>query len=335
MNLFRIEGLAFAYGDRTVLDIPDLDIEEEGIVCLTGANGSGKSTLLDLLSGLTPPTAGKILYRGQAFSPSDRNFQERSRSEMGICMQSPYLFRTTVEKNVSYGLTARGFRGPEKDRRTEKALAEVGLEGFGKRPWHALSGGEIQRVALARALVLEPRVLLLDEPMANVDSATRVLLEKVLENLIRLKGITVILSTHDADQALRLGSRIVTLHEGKVVEGGLENVFHGILKEGEDGWVFDTGRSRLFVLPQKGDARTAIVPPEAIILSLDPKETSARNVLKGAITGIRMRNGSVDVAVRAGEEFTSRITPASLEKLGLRLGMEVCLLIKAGAVRVL
>jgi molybdopterin-binding protein len=170
--------------------------------------------------------------------------------------------------------------------------------------------------------------------MANVDAATRLLLERILENLTRSKEITIILSTHDVDQALRLGQQIITLHEGNIVEGGLENIFHGSLREVDDGWVFDTGRTRFAVLPQREDARTAIIPPEAILLSLDPKSTSARNVLWGKISGIRMRNGAVDVTIDAGEEFTSRITEKSLKELGLQLGMEIYLLIKAGAIRV-
>lgn len=335
MSLFRIENLTYRYGDNTApaLDIPHLVIEEGGIVCLTGANGSGKSTLLSLLAGLLRPTSGRIHYRGDDLTGGPRNLLERMRLDMGVCLQSPYLFRTTVEKNVAFGLTARGVQGVKKTRRTESALRDVGLKDFGKRPYHALSGGEIQRVALARALALDPRVLLLDEPMANVDAATRLLLERILEKLIRTRGITIIISTHDVDQALRLGRHIITLHEGHVVESGLENIFHGSVRKARDGWYFDTGLCRFFVPHQKEDARTAIIPPETILLSLDPMETSARNVLRGKVTGIRMRSGSVEVAVRAGEEFRSRITETSLERLGLRLGMDLYLLIKAEAVR--
>lgn len=335
MSLFRIENLLFRYGSRAALDIPELAIEEGGMVCLTGANGSGKSTLLSLMAGLVQPSSGRILYRGKDLSSLDQDIRGNVRAEMGVCLQSPYLFRTTVEGNVSYGLSARGVKGPERERRVEQALEDVGLGGFGSRRHHALSGGEIQRVALARALVLEPRVLLLDEPMANVDAATRTLLERALENSIRSHGITVILSTHDVDQALRLGTRIVTLHQGTVVEGGLENIFHGAVVKREDGWVFKTGLCELVVPSGREDARTAVVPPEAVILSLEATITSARNVLKGTVTGVRMRNGSVEVTVNAGEEFTSRITPASLERLGLRLGMELYLFIKAEAVRLL
>jgi len=333
MSLFKAENLIFRYGDRTVLDIPQLVIEEGGMVCLTGANGSGKSTLLHLLSGLLQPTAGKILYRGTDLAQSSPDLKERMRRELGVCLQSPYLFRTSVECNVSFGLAVRGIKGPDRNDRVEKALRDVGLKDFGKRRYHALSGGEIQRVALARALALEPRVLLLDEPMANVDSATRVLLERILESLIGSGNITIIFSTHDVDQALRLGNRIINLHEGRLVESGLENIFHGSLQETGEDWIFTTGLCELVVSPGREDARTAIIPPESIILSRDPTVTSARNVIKGTVTGVRMRNGSVEIKVNAGEEFTSRITQASLEKLGCRLGQELYLLIKAEAVK--
>ncbi len=333
MSLFELEDLTCRYGDTIALDIPHLAIEEGGIICLTGANGSGKSTLLSLLAGLLDPVTGQVLYRGMVLSKAPQDLKDEVRREMGICLQSPYLFRTTVEGNVSYGLSIRGISGPRKALMAEKALNEVGLEGFGKRKSHALSGGEAQRVALARALVLEPRVLLLDEPMANVDASTRVLLEKVLGELIRERGITVILSTHDADQALRLGDRIVSLHDGRVVESGMENIYHGTLHQEEDRWVFDTGLCRFPVSNQEGNPRTAMVPPEAIILSLGVPETSARNIFKGKVTGIRMRNGSVEVAIDAGETFISRITQVSLERLGVRLGMEIYVVFKSEAVR--
>ena len=333
MSLFQVENLTFRYGDLDVLDVENLVVEEGGIVCLTGANGSGKSTLLHIFAGLLYPTEGKVLYReiDMARAPSD--LQDSVRREMGICLQSPYLFRTTVERNVSYGLTLRGIRGPEAQERTREALHDVGLDGLEKRRANALSGGEVQRVALARALALQPRVLLLDEPMANVDAGTKNLLEKTLEGLIRSRGITIVLSTHDLDQAMRLGRQIVTLHEGRIVAGGLENIYHGTLKQIGQNWVFDTGLARFVVNPSSRDARTAIIPPESILLSLDAPSTSARNVLRGEVTGIRTRNGSVEVVVDAGEEILSRITENSLEKLDLKLGKDVCLLIKAEAIR--
>ena len=333
MSLYQLENLTCRYGDSVVLDIPHLVIEEGGVICLTGSNGSGKSTLLYLLAGLLRPSSGQVLYRGKVLSNDSEDLRDEVRREMGICLQSPYLFRTTVEGNVSYGLSVRGIQGPEKALRTENALHDVGLEGFGKRRSHALSGGETQRVALARALVLEPRVLLLDEPMANVDTATRILLERTLGELTRAREITAIFSTHDPDQALRLGNHIITLHDGRIVEGGMENTYHGIGRRDEDGWVFDTGLCRFPVPAQKGTPRTAIVPPEAIILSLGVPETSARNVFKGKVTGIRTRNGSVEVTVDAGEIFISRVTHVSLERLGISLGMDIYVVFKSEAVR--
>jgi molybdopterin-binding protein len=333
MNLFQLETVHFQYGEHTVLEIPHLVIEEGGIVCLTGANGSGKTTLLNLLAGLMQPSGGRILYRGMDLSRTPADLKDRIRREMGVCLQSPYLFRTTVEGNVTFGLTARGIKGRERFERVEEALRDVGLDGFAKRRYHALSGGEVQRVALARALAIKPRVLLLDEPMANVDAASRTLLERILEKLASSRGITIVFVTHDVDQALRLGRQVITLHEGHIVDSGLENIFHGTVREKEGRLVFDTGLTSFTVLHPRKDARTAIVPSEAILLSLDPKSTSARNVLTGKICGIRMRNGSVEVIVDTGEEFVSRITEESLKNLGLHLGMEIHFLIKAGAIK--
>jgi tungstate transport system ATP-binding protein len=333
MSLFELEDTTYRYGETVALDIPHLVIEEGGIVCLTGANGSGKSTLLHLLGGLLDPTSGHVIYRGMVLSRAPRDLKDEVRREMGICLQSPYLFRGSVQGNVSYGLSIRGIRGSRKALLAEKALGEVGLEGFGKRKSHALSGGESQRVALARALVLEPRVLLLDEPMANVDAATKILLERTLKELNRVRGLTVILSTHDTAQALSLGDRIVSLHDGRIMESGMENIFHGSLSKEGNRSTFDTGSCELIVASTREEARTAIISPDAIILSPEPVRTSARNVLRGTVTGIRMRNGSVEVLLDAGEEFVSRITEGSMKKLGLHLGTELYLLIKAEAIK--
>jgi tungstate transport system ATP-binding protein len=333
MSLFKLEKVQFQYGEHNVLDIPKLTIEEERIVCLTGTNGSGKSTLLNMLAGLLPPSSGRILYRNVDLSKAHADTRDRIRKDLGVCLQSPYLFHATAEWNVMYGLAARGVKGRDKSARAEEALQYVGLGGFGNRRYNALSGGEIQRVALARALAADPRVLLLDEPMANVDNATRILLERLLKDLAGSRKKTIILSTHDTDQARRLGQQIITLHEGRIEEGGQGNIFQGNLGKEGDNWIFDTGLVQLRVLPLKDDARTAVIPPEAVLLSLEPMAANAGNVLYGKVTGLRMRDGAVEVTIDAGEEFTSRITGESLKKLGLKLGVEVHLFIEAKAIK--
>jgi ABC-type Fe3+/spermidine/putrescine transport system ATPase subunit len=188
LNLYRLENLRFAFGEKVVLHIPELTIEERQITALTGPNGSGKTNLLMLLGALLQPASGRILYGGRALDTFQGTHIALLRREIGLLLQAPYLFRTTVERNVAYGLAVRGIPRRQRADRVREALRWVGLEGFEARPHDALSGGEAQRVALARALVTGPRVLLLDEPLANVDTVSRAVIEQVLVDENRQRG---------------------------------------------------------------------------------------------------------------------------------------------------
>lgn len=333
MNLFTIENLRVQLGGRTVLDIPSLQVPEGRIVALTGPNGSGKTTLLQVLAGLLEPAKGSVRYRDGDLLSRESAFKETTRKGLGIVLQSPYLFKTTVLGNVCYGLIKRGMSRPQAAERAKKALDLVGLGGLAKRPHTALSGGEAQRVALARALVLQPEVLLLDEPFANVDAASRSVIERVLLQENSYGKTSVIFTTHDLEQAYRMADTVVTLFEGRVHEGSMENLFHGRVKVQDPGPVFDTGRIEIAIPADRIHVLTAAVPPESILVSLEPVATSARNSLRGRITAVRERNGTVDVVVDVGEMLMARITKGSYEEMGLRLGQGVYLIFKAEAVR--
>ncbi|MDF1527226.1 MAG: ATP-binding cassette domain-containing protein [bacterium] len=333
MNLFTIENLKMELGGREVLNIPGLEVPDGKIVALTGPNGSGKSSFLQILGGLMQPTRGNIRYRDQDLFSQTTAAQDRMRRELGMILQSPYLFKTTVLGNVCYGLTRRGVSRKEAAQKAEAALELVGLGGFGKRPHLALSGGEAQRVALARALVLEPRALLLDEPFANVDAVSRSVIERVLLQENRNQKTSVIFTTHDLDQAYRMADTVVTLFEGRVHKGSMENLFHGLVRHTPDGPVFDTGSIVVAVHAGHEKALTAAIPPESILVSLTPISTSARNILPGRITAARERNGTVDVTVDTGDILIARLTRRSYVEMGLDLGGKVYLVFKAEAVK--
>jgi tungstate transport system ATP-binding protein len=182
---------------------------------LTGANGAGKSTLLNLLAFLVPPTSGEILYAGERVEWKNGS-AETLRRKVTLLHQSPYLFGGTVHDNVAFGLAARGIRGEERRRIVGRALSAVSLQEFGDRKARELSGGETQRVAMARALALSPEVLLLDEPLANIDRETSMLLETVIASL-PARGTTVILVTHDPDHRKRLNGEMIVLEKGRIV----------------------------------------------------------------------------------------------------------------------
>src|SRR5512140_2858784 len=212
--MYRLDSIRKCYGSNVALDIEGLTIAEGRLYTLTGANGAGKSTLLNVLAFLEPPTSGEIFYAGKRVD-WDPGSTEECRRKVTLLHHSPYLFGGTVHDNVAFGLKARGIHGEEQQRRVDKALADVGLQGFRDRKARELSGGEAQRVAMARALVLDPEVLLLDEPLANIDRETTGLLETVIASL-PARGTTVVLTTHDPEQPGRLRGESIVLEGGKV-----------------------------------------------------------------------------------------------------------------------
>jgi tungstate transport system ATP-binding protein len=213
--MYRLQSIRKCYGSNVALDIEELTIAEGRLYTLTGANGAGKSTLLSILAFLSPPTSGEIFYAGERV---DRNHGpvEEYRRKVTLLHQSPYLFGGSVHDNVAFGLKVRGILGAEQRRIVDRALDGVGLQGFRDRKARELSGGEAQRVAMARALALNPEVLLLDEPLANIDRETTCLLETVIASL-PARGTTVVMTTHDPDHPGRLNGESIFLEGGRHV----------------------------------------------------------------------------------------------------------------------
>mgnify|MGYP001312205948 FL=1 len=213
--MYRLQSIRKCYGSNVALDIEELTIAEGRLYTLTGANGAGKSTLLSILAFLAPPTSGEIFYAGKRVD-RDHGSVEEYRRKVTLLHQSPYLFGGSVDDNVAFGLKVRGIRGEEQRRRIDEALDVVGLRGFRDRKARELSGGEAQRVAMARALALKPEVLLLDEPLANIDRETTGLLEAVIASL-PAQGTTVVMTTHDPDHPGRLNGESIFLEGGRHV----------------------------------------------------------------------------------------------------------------------
>lgn len=212
--LYHLQGIRHRYGDRTVLALANLEIGTGEALALIGPSGAGKSTLLRLLNFLEAPSEGTIRFDGRPVSAPPPLDVLRS---VTMVFQRPLLLDGTVNQNVAYGLRLRGRRD---DRRVAAALEQVGLARLGRARAHSLSGGEMQRVALARALVIEPRVLLLDEPTANLDPANVAIVEGAVRKLLNTGSTTVVLATHNLYQARRLASRAALLLDGGLVEVG-------------------------------------------------------------------------------------------------------------------
>ena len=213
--MYRLQSIRKRYGSNVALDVEELTIAEGRLYTLTGANGAGKSTLLSILAFLTPPTSGEIFYAGKRVDWNHGSVEEYRR-KVTLLHQSPYLFVGSVHDNVAFGLKVRGIPGEEQRRIVDRALDGVGLQGFRDRKARELSGGEAQRVAMARALALNPEVLLLDEPLANIDRETAGLLETVIASL-PARGTTVVMTTHDPDHPGRRNGESIHLEGGRHV----------------------------------------------------------------------------------------------------------------------
>lgn len=213
--IYRLLNVHKEYGDRSVLQVDELEIYRGEVFALVGPSGAGKSTLLRLLNFLEPPTQGAILFGDIEFSPT-REVPVELRRMVTTVFQNPMLLNRSVWANVHYGLKLRGLRDSSFNIRG--ALEKVGMLEFSEKRARTLSGGEAQRVALARAIVLQPEVLLLDEPTANLDPYNIGVIEETVSKLNQEQGTTVVLVTHNVFQARRLAHRVALMLEGRVVE---------------------------------------------------------------------------------------------------------------------
>ena len=202
---------------RLLLDRISLALDEGTVTAILGRSGSGKTTLLRTVNRIIEPTAGTVLVNGDSVRDADLIALRRG---IGYVIQETGLFpHFTVERNVALVLEAQGRPREERVRRSRELLAAVGMEPdtFASRYPHQLSGGQRQRVGLARALAADPSILLMDEPFGALDPLTRAEMQDMLRSLLQRLHKTVLLVTHDLDEALYLGDRIVLLHEGIVV----------------------------------------------------------------------------------------------------------------------
>lgn len=211
-----LNGVSYAFGANPVLNQIDLHIDAGSVVALLGPSGCGKSTLLRLLAGLTHPAQGEIHFGDRLVAKAGWSLPPEAR-DIGMVFQDYALWpHMTVAQNVAFPLKMRNVRRQECDSRVAQALARVGLSELADRKPAGLSGGQQQRVALARAIVAEPRVLLFDEPLSNLDSELRESLCLEMATLLRQLGTTAVYVTHDRREAEILADRIVHLSAGSV-----------------------------------------------------------------------------------------------------------------------
>ena len=216
MGFLELQGLTKRYDGVPVVSDLSLTVAEGEFVCLLGPSGCGKTTILQMVAGFVEPTAGRILLSG-----TDITAVKPNRRGLGIVFQSYALFpHMTVSQNVAFGLEMRKVDPTARQRRVERALELVHLGAMGGRYPRELSGGQRQRVALARALVIEPPVLLLDEPLGALDAKLREEMQIELRALQHQVGITTIMVTHDQAEAMTLADRVVLMNKGRIEQIG-------------------------------------------------------------------------------------------------------------------
>jgi len=327
--LFSLRDLTVSFDRGPVLTVDSLDIEEGQITVMVGENGSGKTTLLRVLNGLLKPSSGSVLYRGE---PLSGDGAQRIRRESVLVHQSPLMIRGTVFQNVAYGLKVRGlYKGRERERIAE-TLSLVGMEGSERRRAAALSGGEKQRVAIARALAIDPRVLFLDEPTANIDPESRRAIEGVVRKAAQ-SGATVIMSSHDLEFAYRLCDRLVPIEAGRVA-ACRENILRGsVTGTDEQFTLFRTGSVVLKCPARAGDFVAAAIPLDDVIISRAQISSSARNQFRGTVLRVEKEGSLLRVTLDCGFLLQAHVTPTAAGELSIRTGGMFFTTFKASAVR--
>lgn len=232
--IYRIYDLQKKFNKRTVLDIKSLNIPKGQITSLIGPSGSGKSTLLHILNQIEPPSAGTIEFDGYTY-PDNGSIDISIRRQMAMVFQKPVVFNNNVFENIAYGLKIRRIPKASIKDIVEEISETVGLKDVLKQNARTLSGGEAQRVALARALILKPKVLFMDEATTNLDPANVIMIEDMVKYANLNYKTSIIVATHNMNQAKRLSNQFIFLLNGNLIECGetkkiLENSVNKITK---------------------------------------------------------------------------------------------------------
>ena len=212
----RLCAVTVRYGDRLVLDVREFAVAPGEVVAIMGPNGAGKSTLLHVAALLQRPATGAVWIGGERATPRSTR---RLRRRTAMVMQDPLLFAVSVLANAASGLRFRGVRRREAERRAQQWLAQFGVDHLARHNARTLSGGEAQRVSLARAFAVEPALLLLDEPFAALDPATRDALQPELADRLRETRTAAVIVTHDAADTRVLADRLLVLTDGSIAQG--------------------------------------------------------------------------------------------------------------------
>ena len=331
---YHLKNIYHCYGKIKVLDINELRIKQGSITGLMGPNGSGKSTLLKILAFAQRPTHGQIFYQERQEHP----FSQRIRSKVTLLTQKPYLLKRTVFENIAYGLKIKQKNKLLKDAdslddRVKKALLNVGLDfkEFGHRQWHELSGGEAQRVAMAARLILKPEVLLLDEPIASVDTKSAKLIRTASLNAQKEWGATLVIASHDLHWLYSISDKQLSMFKGKLFSTGVENVIEGPFEEHDKNiYIKKLNDGQIIKLPLPAStACNAIIKKKKIFIDLEKQQGNDNlNQLSGQIASMMLeeKTSLILTTVTVHDiSFVVRLNPDKITELELYPGKKVIL----------
>jgi len=296
MSSVRLDTVSKRYGDHVAVRDFSLEIAEGEFLVLLGPSGCGKTTTLRMIAGFVEPSGGRIFF-------GERDVTELPpyRRNTGLVFQGYALFpHLSVFENVAFGLRMRKLDRAEVDRRVQEALRLVRLEGLGERMPRQLSGGQQQRVALARALVIEPEILLLDEPLSNLDAKLRNEVRVEIRQLQRRLGLTTVMVTHDQEEALSVADRLAVMKDGEVQQIGSQRQLYNAPR---NGFVADfIGRSNFFAGALTAPARFRTESGLEIAV---PGTASGERLLAVRPERIRLGGANGANAFRGTVEFVS------------------------------
>jgi tungstate transport system ATP-binding protein len=303
--LYRLQGIQRHHGKRTVLDIDALSISGQRIYTLIGPNGAGKTSLLKILAFLDLPSSGILECMNRVVPRSEKHLHH-FRQDVVLLDQSPIMFTGSVYQNIEFGLKVRKISPALRKKRIEEVLEMVGMGGFASYQAQQLSGGETRRVALARALVLQPTVLLCDEPTANVDSENQEIILGIIKQANRQQKTSIIFSTHYLSEGRRLADHTLLLQHGRLSDMVSENIFRiTIANQGEGHFLCQLSGQLYLRLPEsllpEKEHRTKIhIDPARIICNPRQEDCAEGNVLTGHVTELRQLGGRVALLVDVG-----------------------------------
>lgn len=351
--LEQLRGVVKEYeGGPVAVDGASLDVREGETLAIVGPNGAGKTTLLRIMAMLDEPSSGDVFYRGIRVTSKNR---KTLRKKITMIFQRTTIFDATVHENVAYGLKVRGYPREVIEEKVSDALELLDMWGHSERQAKNLSGGEQQGVALARALVLDPELLLLDEPMLNLDPPHVVRVENLVKEI---KGnVTMVHATHDLSRAVRLADRVAIMNNGAIVQVGtaddvfsrpkndfvarfvgFENVFRGKIVASEGGMVriLLDNVVEIEAISDKHGSRIVGIRPEDIIVSSRRLKSSARNVFRGKIVDHVNMGALAKLVVDVdGSRFKALVTRRSFIDMGLKRGRSIYLTFKASCIHVI